>query len=56
MWGGMLKPIQAQAYAVWDNSPGGTVVEKYIDPLTEVEYVLVEFDNSPGKYYVYYAE
>lgn len=47
---------QARAWEVWDNQPGGTIVERYTDPLTEVEYVYVEFDNSPGVYYVYYAE
>lgn len=56
MWGGMFKPLQARAWEVWDNQPGGRIVERYTDPLTEVEYVLVEFEKSPGKYYVYYAE
>ena len=54
-WGGMFKPFQSRAYAKWDNKPGGNVVERYTDPLTQVEYVLVEFDNSPGRYYVYYV-
>lgn len=47
---------QARAYAVWDESMGGHVVERYTDPLTEVEYLYIEFDNSPGVRYVYYAE
>lgn len=52
MWNGAFAD---RAYAKWDNQPGGTVVEKYTDPLTGITYVLVEFENSPGEYYVYYA-
>lgn len=47
---------QARAYAVWDDAPGGTIVGRYTDPLTEVEYLFVEFEGSPGVQYVYYAE
>lgn len=36
---------------VWDNQPGGHVVRRYQE--NGVKYVLVEFKNSPGEYYVY---
>jgi hypothetical protein len=51
----MFAPFQARASEKWNDQPGGTVVERYTDPQTEVEYVLVEFDKSPGRYYVYYG-
>lgn len=37
----------------WNGQPGGTVVERYEQD--GVEYVLVEFEKSPGKYYLYLA-
>jgi hypothetical protein len=43
-----------QEYAVWDNQPGGTVVDRYTDD--GVRYVVVEFENSPGRRYVYRAK
>lgn len=52
MWNPMLA---TRAYDTWNNEPGGTVVGRMTDPLTGTKYVLVEFENSPGKIYVYYA-
>lgn len=46
---------ERNAYAVWDNSPGGSVIKRFKDQW-DIEYVIVEFDKTPGKYYVYYAE
>lgn len=46
---------ERRAYAVWDDQPGGRVVERWKDEFG-IEYVMVEFDNSPGKQYVYYVE
>lgn len=41
-------------YEVWDNRPGG----KIVDRLTEngVQYVMVEFEHSPGKQYKFLAK
>ena len=52
-WGGTMT---ARAYETWDNQPGGTVIERYTDPNTGMEYVLVEFEKTPGRYFVYYAD
>lgn len=46
---------EQKAYAVWDNAPGGTVVERWTDNDGQ-GYVLVEFEKSPGALYVYFAE
>ena len=37
----------------WDDQPGGEVVDKRT--VDGVDYVLVEFKNSPGKTYLYRA-
>jgi hypothetical protein len=54
MWNGMF--LIGKATAVWDDQPGGKVVGEYTDPFTGTKYVLVEFEKSPGKLYVYYAK
>ncbi len=41
-------------YAVWDNQPGGTIVDR--QTYEGVEYLVVEFKNSPGKRYIYRAK
>jgi len=38
---------------VWDNRPGGTVVDRYSKD--GVEFVSVEFEKSPGTIYTFYA-
>jgi hypothetical protein len=40
-----------QSLKVWNDEPGGTVVERFADKGTK--YVLVEFENSPGIFYTY---
>lgn len=52
MWNGS---ITGSAYATWDNAPGGKIVERYTDPNTGLKYVLVEFEKTPGTFYVYFA-
>lgn len=37
----------------WDDQPGGTIKKRFTQD--GVEYVYVEFENSPGKWYLYYA-
>ena len=46
---------ERRAFAVWDDQPGGKVLERWTDELG-LTYVLVEFENSPGKHYVYFAD
>lgn len=41
-------------YEVWDNEPGGTVVNRFTED--GVQYVEVEFKNSPGQTYLYLAK
>jgi hypothetical protein len=53
MWNGLFFDT-GQSYRYWDDQPGGTIRERYTDDEGQ-EYVLVEFDNSPGLLYVYYA-
>lgn len=36
---------------VWDNQPGGKVVDRYQE--NGIKYVWVEFENSPGERYLY---
>jgi hypothetical protein len=43
-----------QDYQVWNDEPGGTVVDRY--EFDGQQYVVVEFKNSPGVKYVYLAE
>ena len=50
-WGNVF--VQPK-YVQWDNQPGGTVVERYTAE-DGTKYVLVEFEKSPGQYYVYLA-
>ena len=38
---------------VWDDQPGGTIKKRYTED--GIEYVEVEFENSPGKRYLYLA-
>lgn len=40
-------------YQVWENEPGGTVIDRYT--FDGVDYVVVEFKHSPGRRYVYLA-
>jgi len=54
MWDGAFAPLNQQ-YRTWDNAPGGTVVERFKDAFSGVEYVLVEFEKSPGVRYKYLA-
>jgi hypothetical protein len=49
-WSGRLF---GQDYAVWDNQPGGEIVDRYT--LDGENFVVVEFKNSPGYKYVYKA-
>ena len=41
-------------YKVWDNQPGGHIVERWQED--GVEYVGVEFEGSPGQIYTYRAK
>lgn len=49
LWGGVIFGTTKK----WDNSPGGTVVDRFTED--GVEYVIVEFKNSPGTGYIYRA-
>ena len=37
----------------WEDQPGGTVKHRFTKD--GEDYVYVEFENSPGKWYLYYA-
>lgn len=41
-------------YEVWDDQPGGTIVDEWQED--GVTYVHVEFKNSPGELYTYIKE
>ncbi len=46
------KPVSRYGdLATWDNKPGGTVVDGFTED--GIEYVWVEFENSPGERYLY---
>ena len=49
LWGGAIFGTLKK----WDNNPGGTVVDRYTED--GVEYVVVEFKNSPDEKYLYRA-
>lgn len=49
----MAYDLFSEDYEVWDNRPGGTIVEIVINRGTT--YYLVEFDHSPGKRYKFLA-
>lgn len=43
----------SDAYATWEGEPGGTVIERFTED--GVDYVVVEFEKSPGVRYTYFA-
>lgn len=49
MWNGFFSGILEE----WDNQPGGKVVKRFQED--GIKYVYVEFEKSPGKWYLYYA-
>lgn len=51
-WSGGFADIP---YKMWDDPPGATIVDRFIDRETGIEYVVATFKNSGDKTYIYYA-
>lgn len=49
----MNKSMRFMFLEEWDDRPGGTVVNTFVED--GIKYVEVEFENSPGRRYLFLA-